>query len=447
MKKITVFFFVLVSMFSSCNMDRVNREYEDLKKNTLDLNLYQTIFSFEIEHPEHFESKLDLAKLNLFAGNYEKAWEYLRRAEGIYKNSKKTKISKSELSSMYGTFASLYLISNNLTEAEKYINEACKIHKFGAYYGYLKGQIDFALQKKDSAWEMFEKTYKRFPSEISISELRTYMYLAAEKKEYKKALKLLELYFEKGTYFPGLGLFASGVYEKNDDYEKSVFMAFLDYEYQSCFSNQDDSKFVTNLTNAISTSENEGNQKGVVALKAVQSLYTGDTFPIIETDFFAYKYLYYKYKYQYSQLTPNDVNYYLSIENKMATFPVYYWILYDVASKSDENEYSNLIFMLEKILLLDKSLYTKKARIELGKLDGFSEEESEFFLIPQEVQFLLESYITSENERELESIYKFVSLKDSTYIYRALSILKEYASKNQLIKKVLSDCYVSGFSK
>lgn len=133
MKKITVFFFVLVSMFSSCNMDRVNREYEDLKKNTLDLNLYQTIFSFEIEHPEHFESKLDLAKLNLFAGNYEKAWEYLRRAEGIYKNSKKTKISKSELSSMYGTFALLYLISNNLTEAEKYINEACKIHKFGAY--------------------------------------------------------------------------------------------------------------------------------------------------------------------------------------------------------------------------------------------------------------------------------------------------------------------------
>ena len=57
----------------------------------------------------------------------------------------------------------------------------------------------------------------------------------------------------------------------------------------------------------------------------------------------------------------------------------------------------------------------------------------------EEVQFLLESYITSENERELESIYKFVSLKDSTYIYRALSILKEYASKNQLIKKVLSD--------
>lgn len=435
--------FIISLLFMSllilgCTLDKEQKEYKELKESCNDSNLYQTIFAYELEHPSHFESKLDLAKLNLFAGDYSKAWEYLIRADGILKNTKNVKVSDSDLSSMYATFATLNLISNNLEQANEYIKKAYTVPKYGANYGYLKGRIDFALKNTDSAWDAFEQTYKKFPEQINAEEIKTYMYLAADRKEYKKALDLLELYFNKGTFFPGLGLFASGIYEKNCNLERSVFSAFLDYEYQSCFTKQDDKLFVENLKNAITKAESEGNTDEMNALKAVIALYTDSEFPIIETDFFAYKYIYYKYKYLHSQWVPNDAKYYFSIENNMNTFPSYYWLLWEVVSKADIKNYSNWTSVLEKILMLNKSIYTDDARIALGKISGFSEKDAEKLLIPAEVQGILNNYFSTENESILNPIYNFISLNDNSYVYSALAILKSYSADNPLLKKVLS---------
>lgn len=430
--------FVMSLFILSCTLNKEKKEYKELKDSCNDSNLYQSIFSYELEHPAHFESKLDLAKLNLFAGNYSKAWEYLIRADGILKNSKNVKVSDSDLSSMYASFATLNLLSNDLEQASEYVKKAYAVPKYGANYGYLKGRIDFALKNSDSAWDVFEKTYKKFPEQISAEEIKTYMYLAADRKEYKKALDLLELYFTKGAFFPGLGLFASGIYEKNGNLERSVFTAFLDYEYQSCFTKQNDKLFVENLKNAITKAESEGHTDEMNALKAVIALYTDSEFPIIETDFFAYKYIYYKYKYLHSQWVPNDAKYYFSIENNMNTFPIYYWLIWEVVSKADIKNYSNWTSILEKILLLNRSIYTDKARIALGKIAGFSEKDAEKLLIPAEVQVILNNYFSTEDEDILNPIYNFISLNDNSYVYSALAILKSYSAQNPLFKKVLS---------
>ena len=430
---------LLCGMFAGCNLNNVNKSYESLKKNSSDSELYQNIYLFELEHPGHFKSKLDLAKLNLFSGNYEESWKYLKRAEGIFNETKSSAASKSDISSMYGTYATLYLVSNNLEQAKNYVNKAYEIPKFGSYYGYLKGRIDLAMKNNEEAWTSFEKTYKKFPDQISSEELKAYMYLAADRKDYPKALKLLENYFSKGSFFPGLGLFASGVYEKNNDYEKSVFCAFLDYEYQSNFGKQNDERFVQNLRKAIEKSENDGNESGKKALQAVRALYTGTEFPIIDTDFFAYKYIYYKYKYLYSNLVPGDANHYLSIEKYMSAFPVYYWMLWDTVSKENLKDYSNWTSILERILILNKSVYSDKARIALGKIEGLTEKEAQKLLISNEIYSLLNNFISSENESYLKPVYDCISLKDCNYVYNAMTILKNYSVRYPLLKKVLAD--------
>ena len=122
----------------------------------------------------------------------------------------------------------------------------------------------------------------------------------------------------------------------------------------------------------------------------------------------------------------------------MNTFPSYYWLIWEVVSKADIKNYSNWTSILEKILLLNRSIYTDKARIALGKIAGFSEKDAEKLLIPAEVQVILNNYFSTEDEDILNPIYNFISLNDNSYVYSALAILKSYSAQNPLFKKVLS---------
>lgn len=446
MKKSLIIFSLLIftSLFlSNCAKNKTvtmeKNEYEELKKSKNDSDLYEFIYMYELEHPDHFASKLDLAKLNLFAGNYSEAWKYLTRAEGIAKTSEK-KLSNQELSSMYGTFASLYVVSNDYNQAKTYIDKAYDVPKFGEQFGFLKGRIEAELGNNEDALKVFDKTYSKYSAQISPDELRTYLYLTANFANYKKALTLLEKYFKTGAFFPGLGLLASGIYEKNNDYTKSVLSAFLDYEYNSCYGNKNDKKFSENLKTAIKKAQEENNPDAQKALQAILSLYSKDVeLPIIDTDFFAYKYIYYKYKYLNFNLEPNDATYYLSIENNMKTFPIYYWILWDSASKNGITNYTNWIPVLEKIILLSSSDYTEKARIALGKIKGLSENESKKLLLPVEVQNYVNSFISTGDEKILGPIYEFISVKDCDYVFTALSILKRYSKTYPLLRKQLTD--------
>lgn len=156
----------------------------------------------------------------------------------------------------------------------------------------MAGRVLTALDRKEEALKYFEKTYKEYPNLITGEEIRSYMYLSGESKNYKKALELLELYFEKGEFFSGLGLFASGVYEKNDLFIKSIFSAFLDYEYQSCFGNSDDKKFIQNL-NDLRTKlvAEEGKEAAINAIDYIISLYLDTDVKEMDLDFFPFQYI------------------------------------------------------------------------------------------------------------------------------------------------------------
>lgn len=49
MKEFLLSFFMLVFMITGCNLNKVDKEYQSLKNNTAETDLYQAIFSFEIE--------------------------------------------------------------------------------------------------------------------------------------------------------------------------------------------------------------------------------------------------------------------------------------------------------------------------------------------------------------------------------------------------------------
>ena len=89
--------------------------------------------------------------------------------------------------------------------------------------------------------------------------------------------------------------------------------------------------------------------------------------------------------------------------------------------------------------LHEEGVYSDKARIALGKIEGLTEKEAQKLLISNEIYSLLNNFISSENESYLKPVYDCISLKDCNYVYNAMTILKNYSVRYPLLKKVLAD--------
>ena len=139
---------------SSKNM----KNYNNVKKNHNNLlSMYQDIYAFDLNNPDFFESKLDLARYYLLIGNYNESMSFLIRAEAIAKKNPK-KVSKENEAAMYGCYATLFLINNQIEIAYQYVEKAYNIPKYGKLYGYLLGRILINLDKKEEALKCFEST-------------------------------------------------------------------------------------------------------------------------------------------------------------------------------------------------------------------------------------------------------------------------------------------------
>ena len=436
MKKFILFYFIFICFFMGCSSKNM-KNYNNVKKNHNNLlSMYQDIYAFDLNNPDFFESKLDLARYYLLIGNYNESMSFLIRAEAIAKKNPK-KVSKENEAAMYGCYATLFLINNQIEIAYQYVEKAYNIPKYGKLYGYLLGRILINLDKKEEALKYFESTYNEYPDLITGEEIRSYMYLLGESKNYVKALELLELYFDKGSYFPGLGMFASGIYEKNGQFVKSIFSAFLDYEYQSCFGNADDAKFVQNLNDLRAKILSESQDvESIKAIDFIISLYTGSNANDLETDFFPIKYVELKKIAKTTAWSNKQFNEYIFLEKYFKDFPSFYWNLWEMLPRVNSGDLKNWIPILEKIILLGSSDYYELARTELGILLGLSKNDSQKILLPQQIQQLILIYITNNDIKVLEPIYSFLELPDCDYIVKGYSVIKQNLN-NEIFKQTL----------
>lgn len=438
MKKNISFLLVILVLFAGCSSENM-KNYKRIKQSNSNIaDLYQDIYSFDLNNPDFYESKLDLARYYLLTGNYSEAWAFLLRAEAIAAKFPE-QMSKENEAAMYACHASLLLMNNQVESAFEYVKKACDVPKYGKIYGYLAGRVLTTLDRKQEALGYFEKTYKEYPNLITGEEIRSYMYLLADSKNYKKALELLELYFEKGTFFSGLGMFASGIYEKNGLMRESIFSAFLDYEYQSCFGNADDRKFVQNLNDLRSKLISESNDKSVVyAVDYMLSLYVDADVSKPDMDFFPVKYIELKKIAKNKNWSNKEFNEYLTLEKYFKNFPCYYWILWEMLPRINSGALTNWKSILEKIILLGNSEYYEPAKIALGKLAGLNAADSSKLLLSQEVQNLLWIYISKGDEKVLDYIYDFLTLPDCDYVLQSYPIIKQNLNNDSLRQAFLN---------
>jgi tetratricopeptide (TPR) repeat protein len=250
---------------------------------------------------------------------------------------------------------------------------------------FLKGHILIAREEDEKALEFLAGLFKTRREEAGPEDIRAYMYLLARAGRAAEAAEMTDLFFEKGSYFPGLGFFASSVYESTGETDKAVLAAFLDYEYYSGFSGADDGTFLQNIgaleERLEARSLEEGGNAGIGAkavqpLRLLRSLYDPETsVPAdYEAPFFAGDYILCKRKIREGSFTEADFSRYLSLEPYFRSFPSYYWNLWQGALLINEKPPAEYLAALEKVIALDREgIYAKPAWGELTRFLGFEE--------------------------------------------------------------------------
>ncbi|MCL2294276.1 MAG: hypothetical protein FWC36_05370, partial [Spirochaetes bacterium] len=193
-----------------------------------------------------------------------------------------------------------------------------------------------------------------------------------------ESAEMIDLYFETGLFFSGLGVFASNVYKNAGQYSKAILAAFLEHEFQSGFSEVDDYgflKYIDNLEKMLSLSEtSEETEK---TLNLVRSLFndSAETFQLRENAFFVEKYIILKRKIQTHSITIQEFERYLRLERYFRRFPIFYWNVWQAALICTPDRLDRFIPALTRIISLSPDgPYAQPAREELARIMGYTEE-------------------------------------------------------------------------
>jgi hypothetical protein len=248
---------------------------------------------------------------------------------------------------------------------------------YAVSYRYLQGHIFLEKGENEKALEVFDPLYNTHAYMAVGEDIRAYMYLLAGAARWPEAAAMVDLFFEKGGYFPGLGLFASSVYEAAGQEEKAVYAAFLEYEYSSGYREAEPAVFLKNietLEKQLAARDRSGPVTG--ALNLVRSLYDPSVSVSIteeyEYSFFAEEYITLKKRISEAPLTAAEFSRYLGMEHYFSLFPVYYWNLWQAVSGLPESSRANYLMVLERIIALDREgAYAQRAWDEISKTLGF----------------------------------------------------------------------------
>jgi tetratricopeptide (TPR) repeat protein len=277
------------------------------------------------------------------------------------------------------SLARMDLIRGEYGRALEYAEKAIALDKEGKPGPlFLKGHILSAREEGEEALEFFAGLFESRREDAGPEDIRAYMYLLARAGRALEAAEMLDLFFEKGSYFPGLGFFASSVYESAGEIDKAVLAAFLDYEYYSGFRGADEGTFLRN----IGTLEErlgpkaEAGAKAAGPLRLLRSLYDpAVSVPTAyEAPFFTGDYILCKKKIREGSFTEADFSRYLSLEPYFRSFPSYYWNLWQGALLVKGKASTEYLAALERVIALDREgVYAKPAWAELTRFLGFEE--------------------------------------------------------------------------
>ena len=430
MKSVSYLIFVLVVIFTilSCKTPS-DKEFNQLKSKNLQGNeLLQEIINFEVEHSNHFESKVQLADFYMLINNYEKAYEYAVHAESVLNNAPKGKNGNKLKSILFGDRAKLEYILKNYESALEYANKGIKADKeHGVFIKFTKAKILLELNKKQEAIDLLDSLYKTNIEDATSEDMQFYMYILANEKRYQDATKILEYYFKTGHYFTGLGAFASGIYEKTGDTARAILATFLDSEYYSCFNDSTHKEYLSNIKKLEEKLKKEGNYSvSENSLNYLKSYFSNDTSISYETDFFVKDYIDSVKKINSNKFTKNDLNNLLKIEKNFSAYPSYYWYTYKAFISLDSNIDKEVIPLLEKIIDIgNNNLYIEKAKYALGKMLGLTNIESTKILTSSEVISIIYEFQASNDENKLNPIFSLLELPENSYELFALNFLKQ----------------------
>jgi tetratricopeptide (TPR) repeat protein len=313
-----LYFFIILCIFfnAGCkpdakNLGKMNMEYTQITNSGKSgRELYEALSVFERHNMAHFNSKIDLGGANLLNGDYTPAKDYFLRAEAVLSNAGDDETSQKNIAILYGSLARICLIEGKYIDALNYADKAISADKWNdAQYQFLKARVLTALNRKEEALVIFDSFYPENAEAMTALDLRGYMYLLAGNERPRDTARALDQYFTKGLYFPGLGLFASTVYEKNDEIKKSILSAFLDYEYHASYNESNPADFLKNLDVLEKQLLKENKiESGRYALNLLRGLYTPSiAAPEAEMyggDFFIEDYVIIRSRVQNTRLTP-----------------------------------------------------------------------------------------------------------------------------------------------
>jgi tetratricopeptide (TPR) repeat protein len=354
----------------------LEQEFNELKASEKQGEEYiQPILEFERKNPGHFRSKVELGSYYATAGNPTLSKEFFLRAEAVVKNAPKTGEGEEAVTIMYGTLAELAVYEKDFATAEKYAARAVAFdNKYASAFKLVKPRILVLQDKYKEAMELFDKAYREQPETMILNDIKSYMYLLAEAGRNEECAGVIDYYFEKGPYYSGLGIFASAIYESVGQFNKSIYMAFLEFEFQTSYREAATVDFLRNLDSL----EQKMTQWKVLdetqkAIRLVRSTYD----PAIEywrpekQTSFVEEYIIVKNKIRDGTINTADFNILLRLERYFSMFPVYYWNTWLAVGILDKSSEKNFAPVLRKIVTLNENyIYIQRARDELTRILG-----------------------------------------------------------------------------
>ncbi len=336
-------FFLLICCGCNPNCTCNDRDYKDLflkefQKDTL----LKEIQGFEINNPKHLDSKIFLAEVFYLQGNLDLAWNYLRRAEEIVNQQDFCCISN-EICKMYSLISQIKLEKKDFDGALECALKAVK-NEFDSdeKNRFLLGRTYFVSSNYDKAVENYEIAYSNFPEEMKVFDAKNYMFALNELNRYEDAKNILLKICETGSWYNGLGKFASQLYKNLEDYEKAFIFTYLDYEF---ISQLDVNSLEENIFNKITSNEDR--------LK----------------DFFGFNYLKLKKKISSKNICEQDFIQLLTLEPYFVCFPSFYWQVWQAVELLAFDERINYLPVLKKIIVLNPDgVYADFARKKIQEI-------------------------------------------------------------------------------
>lgn len=363
----------------------VQKAYESVFAASSGDEIAVALVGFEAEHPEHFQSKVDLAQLYFAEGEYVLSYQYLQRALALVKDADgiPSGVEGASLELMYRLLAYLCLYRGDLIHAETYgrlalsyaeqVAEGENHDEYSAPALYLMGQVLYASgenedfiqsEKLQEALSSFDKAYALNPTMISSTHLLGYGNLLVHNHRGAEAEKMVEDYFSFGNVNLETLSIAQQIYRATGNQVKVKICEFLAYEY---------------LVGGISADavKEEGLEKEIISEKNWLSEYEALVEPFGEAenlaesgDFFGKRFCEVASKMAKGHGTKSDLDALLEIEGYFVNFPSYYWLLWQLASAVlDQESIEIFIPALKKCISLNPSgIYATQARQEIKNL-------------------------------------------------------------------------------